>query len=220
MRNYRISIALFIAVLLMATTVGASSLPKEDANGNDGQVSLGDPTAIPTTKLSEYTKLVLSYIASREGIPNNRLLSINEHRREYPDLKKSYWYVKVIDLQTHQIYDAMLDLESLNIVAPEDVEEENAKGYYQNYGKLEPQLHSALQLKNTNDFVSVAVWFKSDDMQNRILKQLREDYPEIPQQAVDQPWLVLRDSKLRQSIQEDYLQLLKKYNLSLEEELA
>ena len=94
MKNYRISIILFIAMFFMATTIGASPLPEKDANRYDNQVYWGSSTATPTAKLSEYTKLILDYIASQKNIPFDRLLSINEHRRAYPDLSKSYWYVK------------------------------------------------------------------------------------------------------------------------------
>jgi hypothetical protein len=164
--------------------------------------------------------LVLNYIAAREGIPVDRLLPINQHKQENPELQASFLCVKAIDKETHQIYQAMLDLSSREILEVEEVETRNSSAYTEKYGKLEPQLYRMLQTKDSDDMVNVAVWLSTKDQQRTILEQLRLRYPQVPANAMERPWLMVKDKTQSEQIRKDYFELLKQSNLDAQKDLA
>ncbi len=215
MKSYRklaVGSMLLLALIFFVTSVDAVSFAEEGLENTQSSYSN------PISPLD--SKLVLNYIAAREGISVDRLFSMNEHKREYPELKATFLYVKAMDKQTHQIYDAMLDLNSRDTIEVEEVETKNSSTSNEKYGKLEPRLYQMLQTKNSDELVSVAVWFASNDQQKTIVEQLRLRYPQVPLNAMERPWLMVKDKNQAERIRKDYFNLLKQANLAPQQYLA
>lgn len=212
----------FLMVVVIGIAFSGSLLT--DNSSLEGILSIQDDSDVSVTTAEtdsfKYTKPVLDYIAQRENIEVDQLQTVNEHKRDYPETGKSYWYVKAIDLKSHQIFDALWDFETESIVSTKEVVEENASRYRQNNGKLEPQLKDSLEMLGVDDTVTVAVWFKSDDFHFLAQDHLREKFPGISPKSIEQPWHLIEDKNLRDTVKDDYLNFLSQYNLSKQAELA
>jgi hypothetical protein len=175
----------------------------------------------PTERiLANKVDLVLGHIAMQEGISEERLYLINQHKREYPELNRAFLYVKAIDGQTHQIYEAMMDWKDNQFVDIGAIEKENGECIYKKYGKLEPQLFDLLQAKTSEEEINVAIWFVSGAQQSNILEQIRTNYSQVPQNAVERPWLMVKNDDSAGAVREIYLRLTEQSNLAQQESLG
>lgn len=177
------------------------------------------PSPTPTPTPPPETRIALDYIATREGIPVERLFPVNQHHREYGALGKTFWYVKALDRESHHIYTAMVDLSDQSPVELEDIERAQREALEAKYGKLEPQLYELLQTKGPDDEVNVAVWFTPIDLQ-ALVAQLSATYPQVPLEALERPWHDVKDQALADQIRADYLQLMEEAHLAKQDALA
>jgi len=177
------------------------------------------PSPTPTPTPPPETRIALDYIATREGIPVERLFPVNQHQREYGALGKTFWYVKALDRESHHIYTAMVDLSDQSPVELEDIERAQREALEVKYGKLEPQLYELLQTKAPDDEVNVAVWFTPIDLQ-ALLADLNARYPQVSLEALERPWHDVKDQALADRIRADYLQLMEEAHLAKQDALA
>jgi hypothetical protein len=177
------------------------------------------PSPTPTPTPPPETRIALDYIATREGIPVERLFPVNQHQREYGALGKTFWYVKALDRESHHIYTAMVDLSDQSPVELEDIERAQREALEAKYGKQEPQLYELLQTKAPHDEVNVAVWFTPIDLQ-ALLAELSARYPQVSLEALERPWHDVKDQALADRIRADYLQLMEEAHLAKQDALA
>lgn len=212
--NHKLPDYLFLALvfLVISPFIYAATLSREDLNVTNTQLS--------SQNLSNDLELALEYIASQEGISVTSLLPINRHVREYPELNRAFLCVKAIDKNTYQIYEAMMDLSDKKFVDVETIEEENDEYMNKKYGKLEPQLFRLLQEKSSDEQVNVALWFRSDLQKINIWDEFFADHPQVPENAIERPWQMVRDGDSTEVIREDYLHAFKQVNLGQQESLG
>lgn len=148
-----------------------------------------------------------------------RLLPVNQHRREYGALNKAFWYVKALDEESRHFYTAMVDLSDQRPVELAKVEQAQRAALEAKYGKLEPQLYDLLQTKGPDDEVNIAVWFTPIDRQ-AILVELRARYPQVSLLVPERPWHDVKDEVLAERIRADYQQLMEQAHLAKQETLA
>jgi hypothetical protein len=213
MKNHRKffgNLILILVFVVISSSICAASLLQK---GN------GDVVNIQSLNfgLSGDVDLMLEYIATREGVSEKDLYVINQHQMAYSELNRTFVYMKVLDVQTHKIYEAVMDLKNDQFVDIEAIEKENADRVYKKYGKLEPQLFNSLQTKTSREKVNVAIWFSSDIQKSNALEQLRTNYAQVPQNAVERPWLMVRNTELTETVREDYFRLIKRINLAQQE---
>ncbi len=178
-------------------------------------VPLPSPTQAPASE----TQIALDYIAARERIPVEHLFPVNEHRREYGLLGRAFWYVKAMDLESHQLFTAMVDLSSQEPVELEEIELAENQAQETKYGKLEPQLYEALQKKDQEDLVDVAIWFTPVDFQ-ALLAELQAKHPGISLNNIEKPWQGITNQELASQVMSDFFQLMGDAHLAKQADLA
>lgn len=175
------------------------------------------PTVTPTP--SPESQIALSYIATRERIPVERLLSVNAHRREYGILGKAFWYVKALDRESGHFYTALVDVSDGSPTDLEKVERAQRQALEARYGKLEPQLYERLQPMGQDETVNVAVWFTPID-RRALLAQLQAKHPDVPAEPLERPWHEVNDPARADQIRADYYQLMQEAHLGKQAGLA
>ncbi|HEY4690270.1 MAG TPA: hypothetical protein VIK33_13225 [Anaerolineae bacterium] len=138
---------------LPTPTLIYSPLPTPD-------VSLLTPTVLlpPTPTPSAESQIALNYIGEKYGIPVAQLIIVNEHRREYAELGRSFRAFSLVDSKGEHFFELMVDLKDHSVV--EDVaaiEQLEADAARRKYGKLEPVLYERLQAMQDSDVVSVTI---------------------------------------------------------------
>lgn len=105
------------------------------------------PTAISvkTFDVEDETHKALEYIAKREAVSVDQLVAVNQHRRDYTLLGKSYWAVTAVDTADDGWYSVMIDLKDSSFVDNiEKIEQAEQDAHFAKYGKLEPDLYEHL----------------------------------------------------------------------------
>jgi hypothetical protein len=158
------------------------------------------------------TQRALEYIARREAISVSQLVAVNQHRRDYPLLGKSYWAVTAVDTAGDSWYTVMIDLNDGNFVDDiEKIEQAEQDSRFAKYGKLEPNLYERLQLMKPDEEVLVAIWTAGPPLrsQNEIYALLADKYPEAKQtlQESGKPFDV-SDPKTASQMEADYMAIL------------
>lgn len=165
---------------------------------------------------SDNTQKVLKYIARRENIPLERLFVVNEHRRNYPLLNRSFWFVTALDQEGEgHFYSAMLDLADDSVVEVDDIEAAEAKAQQARYGKLDPALYERLQTMRPNDTVEVAVWLTSPDYAN-----LSAQVGKAGLELAERPWQSASDRATIAKMEAEYSRLLVEAHLEQQRPLA
>jgi subtilisin family serine protease len=159
-------------------------------------------------------KLVSNYIANREGIPEDNVLLISQHIRDYPILNRKFLCTKVLDKKTNKIFDGMLDLSTKSFTSLEDIEKQYSDAFTLKYGKLEPQLYELLQSTVSEKNIDVALWFTPNDKQSKALEKVIVNYPNLPKNAIERPWVMVNNGDVADVIQNNYLNYLKQENLT------
>ena len=158
------------------------------------------------------TNKTLEYIAKREAIPVGQLVVVNQHRRNYPFLGKSYWAVTALDTIGNGWYTVMIDLGDGSIVDDiEKIEQAEQDTHFAKYGKLEPLLYEQLQLMKPDEQVQVAIWAAgtSKRSQDELYTSLSAKYPEAKRalQLSGKPFDV-SDPKKASQLEAEYMAML------------
>jgi hypothetical protein len=158
------------------------------------------------------TNKALEYIAKREAIPVSQLVAVNQHRRDYQFLDKSYWTVTALDTIGNGWYTVMIDLDDNSFVDDvEKIEQAEQDARFDKYGKLEPFLYEQLRLMKPEDKVQVAIWAAGSPKrsQDEIYASLASKYPEAEQalQLSGKPFDV-PDPKIASQLEAEYMAIL------------
>ncbi len=94
----------------------------------------------------------------REEIPIEQLVVVNQHRREYALLSRTFWAVTALDIRGNRWYSVMVDLADGSFVDDvEAVERAEQEVHRARYGKLEPALSERLETVKPDDEMPVMV---------------------------------------------------------------
>ncbi len=158
------------------------------------------------------TQQALEYIAKREAVSVRQLIAVNQHRRDYLLLGRSYWAVTAVDTAGDSWYTVMIDLNDSSFVDDiQKIEQAEQNARFGKYGKLEPDLYERLQLMKPEEEVQVAIWAAGTPLrsQNEIYALLADKYPEAKQtlQESGKPFDV-SDPKIAGQMEADYMAIL------------
>ncbi|MCL7453988.1 MAG: hypothetical protein M8467_13175 [Anaerolineae bacterium] len=209
---------LMAAVLIASSTVRLQGIAST-TDAFQSPIVTPEPSTTPAPLSTAETQIALDYIAARESVPVEHLLVVNQHRREYDVLGKTFWYVKALDRKSRLFYTALVDLTDQAPAELQDVEQTNERALETRYGKLEAQLYEVLQTKGPDDELTVAAWFTPVDSE-AILAQLRAKYPQVSLELPERPWVAVQDRSLSAKVEADYFQLLQEAHLAKQEDLA
>lgn len=158
------------------------------------------------------TQQALEYIAKREAVSVSQLVAVNQHRRDYPLLGRSYWAVTAVDTAGDSWYTVMIDLNDSSFV--DDilkVEQTEQDARFAKYGKLEPDLYERLQFMKPEEEAQVAIWVAGLPLrsQNEIYALLADKYPEakLTLQESGKPFDV-SDPQIASQLETDYMAIL------------
>ncbi|MEW5869088.1 MAG: S8 family serine peptidase [Chloroflexota bacterium] len=158
------------------------------------------------------TRKVVEYISKREAIPATQLAIVNQHRRDYQILNKSFWMVTALDTSGNNWYTAMVDLGDGSFVDEIDkIEQAERNARLDKYGKFEPILYEQLQFMKAEEKVQVALWVAGAPKrsQSELYASLAAQYPEAKQalQLSGKPFDV-RDPEMVGILEAEYMQML------------
>lgn len=172
------------------------------------------PNAISTETFDgeAETQLALEYIAKREEVSVTQLVAVNQHRRDYPFLGKSYWAVTAVDTAGDSWYTVMIDFNDSSFVdGIDEIEQAEQDARFAKYGKLEPDLYERLQLIKPEEEVQVVVWAAGSPLRSQIeiYTLLTDKYPEAKQslQESGKPFDV-SDPKIASQMEAEYMAIL------------
>ncbi len=178
---------------------------------------LPSPTSTPaaTPGPSAEAHKALAFIAQREGVPVERLVVVNEFRREAALLGRTFQAVTVLDLESGHFYQVLVDLNSGQVEERAAVEEAEAQRYRAEYGKLQPALYERLQTMRDEEMVRVTIWVVAPagqslaEQQAAIFAELAARYPEA-QAAIERGGkpMDVDDPALAERIYQEYVQRL------------
>jgi subtilisin family serine protease len=139
------------------------------------------PSPTPPHRPSNEALRALTHVATRYGLPPERLAIVNEHRREYPLLRRNFRAVTIHDLGGTGFYQLLVDLADSRI--EEDVptiERAAAAAYQARYGKLQSALYERLQQVGDNEALPVAIWSGTPPGRDRqqLYAELAARFPE------------------------------------------
>jgi hypothetical protein len=168
------------------------------------------PIPTPSTDLQK----ALVYIASRDGIPVERLTVINQQQLKYPMLDKTYLAIKAYDLKGLGEYQVLMDFEDGSFVDDiSEVEQAEREAGLAKYGKLEPILYDRLATMNDEDLISVGIWVIGELKHSRdeLYAILAENHPEAKEalETTGNPFEV-GDLELGEQLENEYVDLLVK----------
>lgn len=173
------------------------------------------PTPVPPTPtptLSPEAEIALRYVAEQYGIPEERWVIVNEHRREYPELGRVFRAFTLFDPTSKMSVDLMVDLQDHTVV--EDVaaiEQAEADARRAKYGKLDPALYERLQAVADDELVEVAIWVagRQHRTQRERFAELAAMFPEAraAMERSGKPFDV-EDPEVRSRIWQAYEQML------------
>lgn len=173
------------------------------------------PSPSPTPSPSVEAHKALAFIAQREGVPVERLVIVNEFRREAALLGRVFQAITVLDLDSGHFYHVLVDLNSGQVEEHAAIEEAEAQRYRAKYGKLQPALYERLQTMRDEEMVEVTIWVVASpgqslaERQAAIFAELAAKYPEA-QAALDQSGkpMDVSDPALAERIYQEYVQRL------------
>jgi hypothetical protein len=158
------------------------------------------------------TEKALRYIVEREGVSAERLLVVNQHRREYEWLGRTFWAVTALDMKNDRWYHAMVDLADGHFVDDlEAMDQAEREAHRARYGKLEPALFERLETMGPEEEIQVAIWVVGVPQQSQaeLYAALAARYPEA-QAALDRsgnPFDV-GDYELTNEIEAEYVRMV------------
>lgn len=179
--------------------------------------SLPSPTSTPaaTPGPSAEAHKALAFIAQQEGVPVERLVVVNEFRREAALLGRTFQAVTVLDLESGHFYQVLVDLNSGQVEERAVVEEAEERHYRAEYGKLQPALYERLQTMRDEEMIRVTIWVVAPagqslaERQAAIFAELAARYPEA-QAAIERGGkpMDVSDPALAERIYQEYVQML------------
>lgn len=175
------------------------------------------PTSTPaaTSGPSAEAQKALAFIAQREGVPVERLVVVNEFRREAALLGRTFQAITVLDLESGHFYQVLVDVNSGQVEERAAVEEAEAQRYRAQYGKLQPALYERLQTMRDEETVRVTIWVVAPagqslaERQAAIFAELAAKYPEA-QTDIEHSGkpMDVSDPALAERIYREYVQML------------
>ncbi len=139
------------------------------------------PSPPPPSGPSDEALQALTYVAERYGLPPEQLSVANEHRRDYPLLRRSFRAVTVHDRGGTGFYQLLVDLENGRIEADVPaIERATAAAYRARYGRLHPALYERLQPIGDDEVLPVAIWGEAPPGRSRqqLYTELAARFPE------------------------------------------
>ncbi len=126
------------------------------------------PSPTPPYGPSNEALRALAHVATRYGLPPEHLSVVNEHRRDYPLLRRSFRAATIHDRGGTGFYQLLVDLADRRI--EEDVpaiERAATLALRARYGRLHPTLYARLQKIGDDEELSVAIWSEARPMRSQ-----------------------------------------------------
>ncbi|HEY4761225.1 MAG TPA: hypothetical protein VIH42_11650 [Thermoguttaceae bacterium] len=153
-----------LIVLLLTILFTLPSTSSSDARGSgaiDSPIST-PPAPQSTLTPSTESRIARDYIAAQYGLPAERLVASDEHRRHYPELGRMFVALSLFDPVSNRAFKPMVDLKDHSVIENVDtIEKAEAEAAFKKYGKLEPALYERLQHAADNDLTRLlcfAIW--------------------------------------------------------------
>lgn len=160
-------------------------------------------------------ELALQFIAAREGIARDQLVSFYQEEITFPTLERTYLYVTadIVAGDGSKVFNVLVDPKTMTVEPDYNaVRAAEDAAYSAKYGRLNPALYERLQGLSDTEVLPVVIWVArpaEDCMEEAIEAEIFARYPEAREALAQKGVLwAVADPELAVQIQVAYEQLL------------